>query len=404
VVLTRTPERLGHEIPVLSADSHVVEPPDLWTTRIGATLRDRAPRVVEIEDSELWVVDGTKPMAVVGIQAQAGRRYHANGEPGITKAGYYRDIPELTSADYLAALDVDGVGAAVLFPSQAHQAYRSVDGSLLEAIARVYNDWIIDYCRPEPARLGAVAMIPVDDISSAVTELSRAAAAGAVGALIPILPRPGRRYDDPMYFELWEAAEALQIPLLMHVGGNQAVLGREPPIDLVRHATKDVHIQVSLATLILSGVLARFPALRIGAIEFGANWAVYLGQQLDRVYVRDTNPRRTLPDGELPSEHLRRNVFLTFQEDRAAVLWRHTIGVENLLWGNDFPHAESTYPHSLEVLSSDLAGIPGEDARRIVGGNTAETFRIGLAGPPGAAVAAAGGARKDDGLAPVPED
>lgn len=340
-----------------------------------APVSERAPRVVQTEDTELWVVDDDVRMAVVGIQAQAGRRY-ASGPvtEGITKRGFYRDMPRLEPDRYVRDLDVDGVAGALLFPSNAHQAYRCIAGDLLDAVARTYNDWVLDFCTAHPARLRAAAMLDVDDPRAATAEMERTMAAGAVGMLIPILPRTGRRYDQPAYDRLWRAAESLQVPLLMHVGANQAVLGREPSMDLVRHATKDLHVQASLATMVLSGVFARHPQLRVGAVEFGASWAVYLMQQMDRVYTNGRWQRGSLPYGELPSDHFRRNVFLSFQEDRAAIQWRYLLGVENLLWGNDYPHAESTFPRSIEILSRDLCGVAEEDARRIVCDNTVKTF------------------------------
>lgn len=360
--------------PVYSADSHVIEPPRLWTDRIEPRFRQWAPRVARSEDTDLWVVGEDIRMAVVGIQAQAGRRYETgpDREP-ITKRGFYEEIGELDPDRYVADLDVDGVSGALLFPSNAHQAYRCVDGELLGAIARAYNNWILEFCRAHPRRLKPVAMLDVGDLAGATAELERMVAAGVTAALIPVLPGPGHRYDQSAYDRLWAAAAGLGVPLVMHVGGNQAVLGREPTIDLVRHATKDLHVQASIATMVLSGVFARHPGLRVGAVEFGASWPVYLMQQLDRVH---TNGRAEggLPPGELPSDHVRRNVFFSFQEDRAAMLWRHVIGVPNLLWGNDYPHAESTFPRSIEILRRDLRGVAPEDARRIVGDNAAEIF------------------------------
>jgi len=374
VSATADPLALGY--PVYSADSHVIEPPDLWTERIDAGFRHWAPRVVRSEETDLWVVGDDVRMAVVGIQAQAGRRYETGPDrERITKQGFYRDIGTLDPDRYVRDLDVDGVSGALLFPSNAHQAYRCVAGDLLAAIARAYNGWALEFCRAHPDRLKAVAMLDVGDVPAAAAELARAVAAGAPAGLIPVLPAPGRRYDQAGYDRLWRAAVDLDVPLVMHVGGNQAVLGREPTIDLVRHATKDLHVQASLATMVLSGVFARHPGLRVGAVEFGASWAAYLGQQLDRAYAAGRGPR-TLPPGEHPSDHLRRNVFLSFQEDRAAMLWRRVIGVRNLLWGNDYPHAESTFPRSIEILGRDLRGVAPDDARRIVGGNAAETFRF----------------------------
>jgi len=366
--------------PVYSADSHVIEPPQLWTSRIERKFQHWAPRVVRSEDTELWVVGDDIRMAVVGIQAQAGRRYAtAPDREKITKRGFYRDIGDLDPDRYIKDLDVDGLAGALLFPSNAHQAYRCVAGDLLAAIARTYNDWVLEFCGTHPQRLKAVAMLDVDDLAAATAELERTVAAGATGALIPVLPRAGHRYDQPTYDRLWRTAEDLQIPLLMHVGGNQAVLGREPTIDLVRHATKDLHVQASLAAMVLSGVFARHPRLRVGAVEFGASWSVYLMQQLDRVYTSARRPG-SLPQGDLPSDHFRRNIFLSFQEDRAAMLWRQVIGVHNLLWGNDYPHAESTFPRSIEILRRDLRGVAVEDARRIAGDNTAEIFGFARSG------------------------
>jgi predicted TIM-barrel fold metal-dependent hydrolase len=361
--------------PVYSTDSHVVEPPDLWISRITSTFRDQAPRVVRMEDTELWVVDDNIRMAVVGIQAQAGRRYASGTEKDqITKRGFYHDIPDLGPDRYVLDLDSDGVAGAVLFPSNAHQAYRCIDGDLLAAVARTYNDWVLEFCATHPGRLKAVAMLDVGDVSAAIVEMERAVSGGAAGVLIPVLPRAGRRYDQPVYERLWSAAEAMNVPLLMHVGGNQAVLRREPTIDLIRHATKDLHVQASLASMTLSGVFARHPRIRIGAVEFGASWAVYLMQQLDRVHMNGSWQHGRFPSGELPSDHLRRNVFFSFQEDRPAIQWRHVIGTGNLMWGNDYPHAESTFPRSIEILTNDLRDVAEEDARRIVCDNAVETF------------------------------
>lgn len=359
--------------PLFSADSHVVEPPDLWQSRVPAAMRDRAPRVVAFEDTELWVVDQDTRLAVVGIQAQAGARFSETGE-GISKRAFYKDFPDLGPGSFCKDLERDGVAGAVLFPSSAHQAYRAVAGDLLDLVAVHYNDWVLEFAGAVPDRLRGIAMLNVDDVGRAVGELERVVRRGAAGALIPIVPLAGRRYDQPAYEPLWEAAESLGVPLLMHVGANQAVLGREPMIDLVRHATKDLHVQASLASMALSGVFRRHPKLRVGAIEFGASWMAYLMQQVDRVYTRGPAERRQLPAGELPSDHLRRGVFLSFQADRAAIGWRGVIGLENLLWGNDYPHAESTFPRSREILGEDLAGVPREEAKRITRDNTCATF------------------------------
>jgi predicted TIM-barrel fold metal-dependent hydrolase len=363
--------------PVHSTDCHVVEPPDLWTARIDKRFRDRAPRVATYEETDLWVVDDNKRMAVVGIQAQAGARFQGEGE-GITKHAFYDDIPELTPSRFLSDMDKDGVGVSVIFGSNAHQAYRVVSGPLLSAIFRAFNDWILDWSSEGKGRLRPVTVLNIDDIDEGIAEMKRTVRLGASAVMIPILPLPGRRYDQPQYDVLWAAAADLGVPIIFHVGANQAVIGREPIIDLVRHGMKDLHVRASIATLILSGVFARHPTLRVGVVEFEASWAPYLMEQMDRVYTSGrARSSVRLPDGELPSDHHRRNIFINFQEDAACVRLRHAIGVENLCWGSDYPHAEATFPRSQEILKEQLVGVPPEEAQLIVGGNAARIFGFG---------------------------
>ncbi len=358
---------------IYSADSHIIEPPDLWTSRMDKRLVDRGPRVVSTEETDMWVVGDDRRMAVVGIQFQAGLRYVDPTQ--ITKRGRYADLPELTPDRYVTALGEDGVSGAVLYPSNAHQAYLQISGDVLAEIARVYNDWIIEYSMTHAKQLKPIVMLFIDDVDIGVRELERCKKLGAAGGLIPMLPVPGRRYDEARYEPLWRAAESLDIPLVMHVGGNQGVLDRVPVLDLVRHATKERHVMSSLAAMILSGVFGRHPNLRLGVIEFGASWVPHFMEQLDRTYLAHAS-RATykFPAGERPSDHFRRGVFATFQQDPAAMAYREAIGVENLLWGNDYPHAESTYPRSRELLSAHLEGVPLADATAVAGGNCVRLF------------------------------
>jgi predicted TIM-barrel fold metal-dependent hydrolase len=364
--------------PVFSSDCHVIEPPDLWIARVDKRFRDRAPRVVRYEDTELWIVDDEKRLAVVGIQAQAGRRFQ--NPSAITKRGFYADIPELTPSRYLEGLDKDGVRGAVMFSSNAHQAFRVVTGELLTVIANTFNDWILDYCAHDTKRLKPVAIANIDDVDEGVAEMRRTVARGAAAVMIPILPLPGRRYDQPEYDRLWSAAVDLDVPLIFHVGANQAVVDREPMIDLVRHGMKDLHVQGTVATLVLSGVFARHPTLRVGVVEFEGSWSPYLLDQMDRVYETGARAAARLPAGELPSDHFRRNLFVSFQEDPAVIRLREHVGVDNVCWGSDYPHAESTYPRSHEILAGALRGVPSVDAAKIVGANTARIFGFDLPG------------------------
>ncbi|MGD1913899.1 MAG: amidohydrolase family protein [Rivularia sp. (in: cyanobacteria)] len=359
--------------PVHSADSHIIEPPDLWTKRIEPKFRERAPRVVQLEDTDLWIVEDNVTLAVVGIQNQAGLRF--DNPELISKNDRYENIPELTPERYIQDLDSDKVVGSVLYSSNAHQAYRSAKQDLLCAIARTYNDWILEFCSSHPKRLKAVAMINIDDPSEGVREMERTAKLGASGFMLPIFPGLNCRYDHPKYEVLWNAAEDLNLPLSFHLGANRAALGSKFGIDLPQHATKDFHPQACVSILIFSGVFARHPKLKLMVVEFGTSWVFHLMNNLDRIYKANRDCQIfQFPDGELPSDYLRRNIYTTFQEDMPGIYLRDAIGVDNMLWGNDYPHAESTFPRSQEFLSKHFQGIPEIEAAKIAGGNAQKLY------------------------------
>jgi predicted TIM-barrel fold metal-dependent hydrolase len=366
---------------VYSSDCHIIEPADLWTARMDDKWRHLAPRIEHLDDTDIWVVDKDTRLAVVGIQDQAGFRFD---DPNlITKKSRMEDLPRgeagWTPALYLKGLETDGVSGGVLYPSTAVQAYRSIEGPLLAAVAATYNDWLKDFCSEDPNRLKMVAMIAVDDVEEGVREMQRSAKMGAAALLLPIFPAHPKSWDMPEFAPIWACAADLNLPVVFHLGTNQKAKFQEPPLDLIVHATKDVHVQRSIAILCLSGIFGKHPNLRVGAIEFGASWAGPMLARLDAMAERhrEALPWR-FPDGEKPSDHFRRNVFLSFQDDIACIAMRKHLGVQNLQWGNDYPHAESTFPRSQEFLAEHFASIPAEEAAAIAGLNTAKMYGFPL--------------------------
>jgi predicted TIM-barrel fold metal-dependent hydrolase len=365
---------------------------------MDAQWRDSAPRIVALEDTDIWVVGRDTRLAVVGIQDQAGFRFEDPSR--ISKKSRMDELPRGEAGWrpelYVGGLDEDGVVGALLYPSTAVQAYRCVAGPLLTALAKTYNDWIVEFCAAEPHRLKAVAMITVDDPAEGVAEMHRMAGKGAAALMLPVFPQYPKTFDQPEYEPVWAAAADIGLPIVFHLGSNQRGLHKEPPLDLVVHATKDIHVQRSVSILVLSGLFGRHPGLRVGAVEFGASWAVPIIRRLDLLYERHHKilPYRFSP-GEKPSDHFRRNIFLSFQDDRPCIEMRHYLGVENLQWGNDYPHAESTFPRSHEFLAAHFAGIPAEEAAAIAGTNTARMYGFELEQPgqlsaaPGSAPASA---------------
>jgi predicted TIM-barrel fold metal-dependent hydrolase len=365
--------------PLISSDSHIIEPADLWETRIDRKFQDRAPRLVHEGEFDQWYADGVK-FGNIGTNQQAGLRFEApekltaGGSMGTAPAGGFD--PHAHVED----MDLDSVAGGVLYPSQGLTVYRLPDSALLSAIFRAYNDWLADFCRPYPHRLKGIAMLNVDDPHDAAGELRRAAEIGLSGAMIPLRPSE-HRYDHPMYEPLWAAANDLEMPLSLHVGTYRWRPGMNPndsAQDIVEFTNRECDARNAVAAMIYSGAFERYPKLRVGVVEFEVAWAPYFLARLDNVYTERAVGRK-LPrfkNDMLPSDFFRRNVFISFQEDDLGIQLRSSIGVENLMWGSDYPHAESTFPKSREIVERILKDVPEREQAMIAGGNAARLYRF----------------------------
>ena len=201
---------------VLSSNSHVFEPPDLWRTRIDAAFRDRAPRIQRIGDADQIVVEADQVLSGIGLISNAGARFEA--PETISAQGRFEDVHRggYDPAQHLRDMELDGVAGEVLYPSQGLFYFRVAEPLLMSAIFRAYNDWLADFCRVDPARLKGIAMINLDDVQDGISELERAARLGLSGAMITEYPFEDRRYDQAEYEPFWAAAAALGLPLSLH--------------------------------------------------------------------------------------------------------------------------------------------------------------------------------------------
>ena len=207
---------------IISSDSHVVEPPDLWQGRMSADYGDRVPHLVEGDPYDQWYCDH-QGVGVLGGISQAGKRY-SNPED-ITLEGSFADVPPggYNPHAHVQDLDVDGVYADVLYPSIGLNLYALPDPALLRDVFSAYNDWLAEFCNTYPKRLKGIAMILLDDdMDAGISELKRSAALGLCGAMIPVYPRSHETYDKPLYEPFWAAAHDLNIPLSLHTGTNLA--------------------------------------------------------------------------------------------------------------------------------------------------------------------------------------
>ena len=369
---------------VISSDNHVIEPPDLWLTRIDPGYRDQAPRLLPDPDGG----DGMKWVCAEITQqgpeqgANVGKRF--DDPESITVGDVYENVragghdPDEAVKD----LDIDGVDVGIVYPTVGFGHFRIGDSGLRSAIFRAYNDYLAEFCGAHPKRLGGIAMLNIDPVEDAIEELKRSRKMGLVAAMISSYAPLYRTYDSPEYDPLWATAQDMGVPLSLHAATNSVGSaegnGRDKLSVATGHArvaNMDHYARVSISTMIYGGVFQRFPRLQIGAVEFELAWIPHFLDRIDFNY-NQRGPGRSerFDDDMMPSDFFRRNCFAGFQEDSMGIRDRHAIGVDNLLWGSDYPHTESTWPRSREIIEDILADCTDEEKAKIAGGNSARIY------------------------------
>jgi predicted TIM-barrel fold metal-dependent hydrolase len=359
---------------VISADSHVIEPHDLWRERVEARFRDRAPRLAREATTDVLLCDDAN-LPPVGLLAGCARhddevRRDGRWDEDVFVGGY---DPHVRIGD----LERDGVDAEVLYPTIAMQLYPILDHDFQWALFRAYNDWLAEeFCAAYPDRFKGIAMINHEDIDVAIAELQRAKERGLIGVMAPLYAGEENPYHDTRFDPLWAAAVEAGMPIHLHAATTRdrsKAWDKGTPTDSVLSCTM---VQRVLLDCILSGMFDRFPELMFISAENDAGWA---GAMLERADFWWRRSRRIgAPHAEVcvepPSHYWRQNVRVTFMRDRTAILAAEVIGAETLMWGNDFPHHVSTWPNSKKILDEHFYDQPAELRDRVVRANAAELY------------------------------
>ena len=345
----------------VSADSHVTEPIELYAERVGPAYRDRAPAIHERDGWRTLVIEGMDPRKLMRAEELAVA----------TVGDWDADSRRRDQA-------ADGVVAEVIFPTFALQAcFSSDDPGLQLALCRAYNDWAADVF-PRGGPLLAVGTVPMLDIDDAVAEATRLAGLGFRALFLPARV-DARPYNDPAYDRFWALAQELGLPLTFHSGtGHEPRIMRGPGGAVINYLLgAQLDGPMVMLALAAGGALDRYPGLRVVTVETGAAWLAWVMTQADAIYAdhdKWARPKLSLK----PSELIRRQCHATFMYDPVAVNNRDTTGVETLMWGNDYPHPEGTWPSSQEVCATQFDGVSDEDLRAMVGGTAAKVFGFAL--------------------------
>lgn len=346
----------------ISGDSHIVEPPEVFEG-LYEKFGEKAPRIVE--DAErghlLRVGARTTPVGRFGI---AGNRLDDPKTQELMNQGYAGLRKGVFDpAERLKDQGIDGVDLEVVYPSMCMAVFGIDDPRIVSAAFSRYNDWLTEYCSHAPDRLAGLACISLHDIEEAVQELERVAKQGFVGVCVACTAPKDRPYSDPAYDPFWRAAEEAGLPVTMHIFTG-AIPGMDLPEswDPIQKYTMALSAgALTIGTLITSGVRHRFPKLKFVPTEWETGWVAHYLERLDHAAYR--TPEVLSPDlNMLPSEYFRRQFYVTFEDGRVGLRTADFIGADNLVWGNDYPHHDSIWPHSQRVLEEAFLEVP-EDRR-----------------------------------------
>ncbi len=337
---------------IISADSHVMEPHDLWLERLPDGLKDQAPRFAE-------------PKRGPGFD------HHPGG------ADPHARVKEMA---------VDGVSAEVLYPTLGLRLFGQDSAELQEACFRIYNDWLIDYCSVNNDRLLGIPCLSMYDVDHGIEELERSRKSGLSGGLIWQAPHPDLPFTSSHYDRLWAAAQDLDTPISLHIltGHNYTkFIDSTTGIDVVRHAvnTKLGETITALFDLIFTGVLERYPKLKIVIVESEIGWMPFYFQQWDYYYRRfHKSVDLTIP--REPSEYLKRGqIWASFFNDSVGGKSLSFWGEDTCMWSSDFPHPNSTWPNSLKVIERDLGYLPAAARAKIVRENVVRLYTMQVPEP-----------------------
>lgn len=371
----------------ISCDDHAdlqYLPRDLWTRRLPPPLRPRGPHVEERDGGYLWVCeDRVWGRWSAGAAKPPGPKptYWAFDRAGETDAGMRPTDP----AQRLADMDRDGVEAQVIYGPVTSMHIE--DPQLAEACYRAYNEWKAEFCSVAPDRLIGVAMLPTEDPQAAAREVYRLAEQGILKQANLQVVNVKPRLHDPAWEPVWNAFEETGLIMSWHVFVLLPVPGEAPEAGKAASVFTTTKMFVSqfldpFVDLFAWGILERHPKLRIVMAESGAGWLPWVVQELDHRHWRLWETREFWQDkgielyGTKPSELFKRQVYVTFQEDYPAMKLLEFFGEDKLLWASDYPHPDSIWPRSHEIVAKQMAALSEAQRYKITRGNAAALYGL----------------------------
>jgi len=357
----------------ISADSHVTEPPTMYIDYIDPKFRDSAPRGTTHDGGDVYTVAGFEPINM-GLVASAGLSPEDMGR----KYNRYADFPAgWDPKARIKAQDKDGVTGEILYPTVGMIVYGIEDGALLNACANAYNRWIAEYVGEVPKRLWGIGQTAVRSVEEAIADVHWMKELGLKGVYLPAVPMTEEDYDHPSFDALWRTCTELEMPICFHVftgSRKYRTAIRGAAINLWNGVMRQNQDLIGL--FIFGGLFDRHPDLQLVCVEADAGWAPHFLHRMDHIYTRHATWQKAPHLEKMPSEYFLEHVYLTFQDDWVAFKTIDMMNPKRLMWANDFPHADSTWPNSMQLLETHTTCLTPAARRAVLRDNVVELFKL----------------------------
>ena len=366
---------------LVSVDDHVVEPPDMFRNHLAEQYKAQAPKVTRLPSGcDVWEFNGQK-LPNIGLNAVVGR---VPEEYGVEPTSY----DQLRKGCYdvharVADMNANGILGSICFPSFpgfVGQLWNSCeDRTLARVMLQAYNDWHIDeWAGSYPDRFIPLSMPAIWDPQEMAAEVRRVAKKGCRAVSFTEnpdklgLPSIHSDHWDPF----WQACVDEGMVILIHIGsgGGMVFSTMDAPVEVMISTTPISIVNVA-ADLLFSTMLRKYPTLKFALSEGGIGWVPYFLERADYVYRHHHAWTHQDFGGKLPSEVFREHIFSCFIDDKVGIANRHLTGIDTIMWECDYPHSDTTWPHSPEVLWESLEGVPDEDINKMTFENAMREFQ-----------------------------
>jgi predicted TIM-barrel fold metal-dependent hydrolase len=379
--------------PIVDADAHIDPPYDMWQEYLPAQFKDRGPKIEHAEDCDYIVFEGNRrPFMMINNQAgRQGKDYKMKG-----RLAEQRTVWE--PATRLGDMDTDGIESAILFGGGPLGTF---DNDLYIASYDAYSRWVMDFCSVAPKRLIPIGYVPMRDVDETVEHVNRLAKMGFKAINIPAFPQnpdgwstssgvqalkegqvsartgdpKGKlQYWQPEFDKLWATICDHGLVTTFHLGGRVPRFG-EKQFFLPDMPMSKLAMAEPIGIFIFNGIFQRFPDLKLATIESGVGWFAWYTEYVTRTWEKQRFWTES-PLTEPPSYYMDNNVYGSFIQDRTGILCRNLPGGKNIMWSSDYPHSETTFPRSREIILRDFEGIPDQDTKDIICNIAKKLYRL----------------------------